>query len=526
MKRSLLFGVIILLMGVLITGCPDPVTPAPTPGPNPDPVITPIVSSGTTTLTATEFKTKLEDTTYYEIPKEGLTISGATGDTFTVSATVKKLKLSGHLTLPDESIIVFKNKDSVEKGTGTIKPASANSKVIIIADSGVKGIEATNTTFITPFSGSVSSTDTNIGVVGNLTISGNNTAAANIKDSELASKNLYVVGNLTVDSAVNAASITVHGSVEAKANVTAPLSVVGSVTVPTGIAAGVIFSSLSATGSVTASSATTITAYNPSAPGAIIAGTTAVTIGTLGPTATNTVTITNTGGVTLTGENTIAANLKVNNAKITGSAATGAGVLIDSDAANIVVHADESIVTTTVTGANVSNIVAGGATDKVTLTNATLGPGTYTGTTTGLTLGSTAKVTVAGTGEVNIAGSGILTFGTAATSQLILEPGAKVDVVAATGDITGTDRTKVTLLVAASTAPTQGTKKNVTNTTTAWTVATAGDMTNGTVVLGKIKFAITTDDTNAVIGANADTDAAVGSLTAGTGTILTLAGAP
>jgi hypothetical protein len=135
-------------------------------------------------------------------------------------------------------------------------------------------------------------------------------------------------------------------------------------------------------------------------------------------------------------------------------------------------------------------------------------------------LGADTTLTVNKGGTVDIAGAGVLTIGVAAaTTKLILMPEAKLS-VAIGGDIAGTSaRTNVSLGVAASSAPGTGTNKAVGGTSPNWTITTADTLTGGTVVLGKIQFVITASD---VVGA--DATAAAGSLTAGTNTILTLAG--
>jgi hypothetical protein len=117
----------------------------------------------------------------------------------------------------------------------------------------------------------------------------------------------------------------------------------------------------------------------------------------------------------------------------------------------------------------------------------------------------------------------VLTFGAAAaTTKLVLKSGAKISVATAGGDIIGTSAYANVGLLVAATGTETGTNKNVTASGTDWTVTTDSSLTSDTVILGKIQFAITTDDANVVAGASAT--AAGGSLTAGTGTDLILAG--
>jgi hypothetical protein len=511
-------------MAALIIGCPDPVnssTPEPTPDPTPPTTPTPLTPpAGSTSLPSSDFMTKLGDATYYEIPSTGLTVSGAA--TFTVSAT-KKLKFTGDLTLDAGSFIVFKSKDSIE-GSGKIKGAAAQ---VIIAGDGLAAAlaDATSAKIVPFFTGTALPTGSDIGIDGSVTIGTEDSAPASanaiakIKNSDLAGKNLYVFGDLTVTGEVTAASIYVTGKVTAtdKKITTTNLTVKQGAT-----AIGALTNTAAAT--FTFDGATTIGIFTPGEGGTTIAGAGAVTITTaLSITGTNTVKITNTGGVTLSGETAtiIAPNLTVTKAKITGVAA---GVTIPGST-DITIPTGASIATTTETG---SQIVAGGTDNKVTLTKATLGPGTYTGAADGLTLGATTEVTV-DAGEVKIAGAGVLKFNDTADSTLILKAGAKLD-VAVGGDITGNAHANVTLLVGTSATPTEGTNKAVTKVAgppAVWTVTTASEFSAGTgnanvpIVLGKIQFALTG---GATAEAGGDATAGAGTLTAGAGTALTLAG--
>jgi hypothetical protein len=350
-------------------------------------------------------------------------------------------------------------------------------------------------------------------VTGDLDFGTNALTTTNTGDIEVIGK-LKGNANLTPSGKVKAGTLDLTGNFATSATTDA-LIVTGAAT---------INGNVSGTGAAifTFNGTTKITGtFTPGAANTVIAGEGKVTLeGALGDTSTNTVIIKNIGGVTLTQPTTIAANFKVTKATITGD--TTDGVTIKSTNSSAVeLKTGASIVITE------GPIVFGSGANTITFTKTTLDVGTYTATATGLTLGSATTLTVNEGGTATIAGAGVLTFDDTIASILVLEPNATISVLAATGDITGSARTKVTLLVADSGTPTAGTNKAVSAVGTAWKVTTAGSFDGGgaaTVTLGKIKFVLA-NVTTATDGANADTDAA-GSLTAGPGTALTLAGKP
>jgi hypothetical protein len=220
--------------------------------------------------------------------------------------------------------------------------------------------------------------------------------------------------------------------------------------------------------------------------------------------------ITNTGGVTLNSETTIAANLKVTKVKITGVAT---GVVINSDATSIVVPASAGIATTTETG---SKIVAGSGTTLVTLTKASLGPGTYTAGTADLTLGASTTVEVASGGVVEIAEGATLKL-TNDTSLLKVLAGGAVDVKTAGGDIIKVEGSQTGItFVAKKSSDSSASKWKITGTAPNFTVQIDSDGNTDAAILGKIQVTGSTSDA-AIAGTTAT--AAAGKLTAGTDTI-------
>jgi methionine aminopeptidase len=110
------------------------------------------------------------------------------------------------------------------------------------------------------------------------------------------------------------------------------------------------------------------------------------------------------------------------------------------------------------------------------------------------------------------------------TSKLVLEPGASLSIAIGAGIVDGSSYTDVSLTVSTTEAD-DATKATVTGSESPWTVTTleSGTGSTDTIVLGKIEFEFS-DNAAAYAGAEADT-AAAGSVTAGTGTRLTFAGA-
>jgi hypothetical protein len=380
MKKSLLFGVIVLLIGVLITGCPDPVNDPPPPPPGGGGETGEPTQLGAN-LGIADFKTTLGKAGTYEVPSGGTTVASEAGaDTIIVEATTK-LKLSDDLILPGGTTIVFKSKDSIIEGAGKIRrvdgggPNGPPPPIKVVADASKKAIAETSATFIPLFNtGTTLPTGDHIGVIGNLTITADETKAAasateaaKIKVGDLtATKNLYVLGDLTVDAGVP----------------------------DTGVSAASIY----VTGKITATGEKITTNK--------LRVSQASTIGTLTPGADG-VTIEGIGAVTITNALSITSNLKVTKAKIIGSGGVVIpptnGALTIPTGGSIAAEADATIVAGT---------VVSGTTNGVTFTKATLGPGTYTPATDGLRLGTSTTLTVNDGGSVAVAGTGKLIAGT------------------------------------------------------------------------------------------------------------------
>jgi filamentous hemagglutinin len=320
-------------------------------------------------------------------------------------------------------------------------------------------------------------------------------------------------GDIIVTGNITAPSITSGGGLQAVS-----LALTGDLTVADG---ATVSGAVDTTG---ATSALTYTFGDTSTIGGAITLDQSLTIGGVGPvtltaalpnTATNPITIKTT--VTLSATNPIAANLTASNVTVTGSG----GVVIDSSQGALSLGASESV---KVTG----SLVAGAGDDTITISGpASLATGTYTPAADGLALSDNAVITLAEAGSgATLAGAAKLTFATA-SDQLVLKPGATLDVAeeAEFEDSTDTaDYTKISLAVYA-TGLTTGTKALDTGSDgTDWVLTTDGTGTDALVILGKVKFEV--DDANFSPYAGADTGGsdAAGTLTAGTDTDLVLYG--
>jgi hypothetical protein len=131
-------------------------------------------------------------------------------------------------------------------------------------------------------------------------------------------------------------------------------------------------------------------------------------------------------------------------------------------------------------------------------------------------------------GTLEIVGNGSVVLGAAAHS-VVLNAGGKLDVKAATGKFGEASQTDTKVTVAASSASTTPTKALVVKAGTVWTVTTDNEGTNISSE-GKIRLGTLTLDFNGTSAVNADPcaasagDAAVGSLVAGAGTVITFIG--
>jgi hypothetical protein len=335
-------------------------------------------------------------------------------------------------------------------------------------------------------------------------------------------------GAVTVSGELKGTALTLGGtgtltagSLDLSGNLTAGTATTGAVTVNGAATIGGTVTNGAAVSVFTFNGTTAIDTFTSGNPGTVIAGTGEVAIAkTLVDTSTNTVSIKNTGGVTLTAANTIADNLVATKVTITTDGTNG--LTIDSDGTALTVPTGGSVTVP----ASAASIVAGGETNNVTITGATLKPGVYTGASGKLSLSTTAEIAVANGGAIDIAGTGDLEL-TAATSKVTLNAGGAIDVKAATGAFGEATQTETLVTVAASSATDTPAKADITNTDTTWTVtATAGTGSAATnIILGKLKLALTgTAAINNASGADAESSAAAGKLIAGTGTVITFIG--
>ena len=522
-----------------------------------------------------------------------VTITGASP---IVLPSNKTLQLVGTITLPDDGVFVVVGADSLS-GPGGFEGTSSGNPSYLIAPPAVTAARNSGTDLtsvsLQAFGTDFDNAGSVLGVQGDLAIT--DTAGA----AKIATKTVYVTGNVTVSNAASPTAIIALGNVSASATITGAVAATGKVTFSaaaqtalTGLTAGSVESAVAitttgtgaidvkgelkttgATSHVTLGGAGTITAgsldlagnlaaatgtavtvkgaakitgtlsngaaatvftfdgpttvtgqFTPGAANTEIAGKGAVTFtAALGDTSANTVIIKNTGGVTLTAENTIADNVVATNVTIIGG---NTGVTIKSDGTALTVNSNESIIVPPTGG----SIVAGASTDTVTITGATLKPGTYTGAATGLS--TIGEIEVAGAGKIDIAGNGDLAL-TAAATKVVLLAGATIDVKAATGKFGEATQTNTKVTVGTAAAPTTPTKATVENSGTTWTVTTDITGTNISAVGKRIflgAFALDFDGTNdveedACIASTANEGtAAAGKIVAGTGTAITFIG--
>jgi hypothetical protein len=263
-----------------------------------------------------------------------------------------------------------------------------------------------------------------------------------------------------------------------------------------------------------------IASFNPRFANTVIAGAGAVEI-VESYTSTVTVLIKNTGGVTVVPTINLASNITGTKVTIVGAdanpvtiggttlAITGGSIEVDADVAD-------------------ASIVAGGANGTVTITGAKLSGGNFTAANAAeatLTLAADAEIEVAADGAVTIGTVGQIVF-TDGDSKISLLAGGSLVASSGTSDLikTGEDQTKVKLDASVDGNDNKllvGASENVYTVTRGATEKAAG-----TVILGKIKFTIPNTYSAAISGVAATGDeAAGGTLVAGEGTTLTLAGA-
>jgi hypothetical protein len=353
---------------------------------------------------------------------------------------------------------------------------------------------------------------------GTLTVGGNADFAAAVSGITGA---VSITGNATFEDALTtgAGAVTVGGILVGSGKTT---TLGGALTVGGTAAFG---GPLTNTAAVVATfnGATTVTGIvTTGSTGLTIAGTGAVTLAEVPVTATGGLTVKSTGGVTLTPATAIAANIVATKAVIKGTA--GAGTLIKSDGVALTVGTGNSVA---VTGEGAS-IVAGGVTGSVTIAGATLNPGTYTATnaaTATLTLAASTEIAVANAVTIGTAGQIVFTDDSSKIS--LLAGGSLVASSAAGGLIkTGGDATGVTLTVGTTAVPGTATYATV-GASSPFVVTTAVSAGTGSpaVVVGAVSWTVDkTDEVDAQAGAAAGGGAAIGTLTAGTGTTLTIAG--
>jgi hypothetical protein len=222
----------------------------------------------------------------------------------------------------------------------------------------------------------------------------------------------------------------------------------------------------------------------------------------------------------LKAETTIATNIKATNVTVKGDSSTGTA--INSGAALTVGSASGNSIVVPADG----SIVAGGTTNKVTITGATLKAGTYTALDN-----ASATLTLAGNTEIEVADGGSVAIGTA--GQIVFTDGASKISLLAGGSLTSSaagtlikatesNSNNVELSVMAAGAATSA---KVDTVGTVYTVTTATPGTAGSIIVGNAKWETATNST-AISGQKATTPTAgAGTLKAGEGTTLILAAA-
>jgi hypothetical protein len=275
------------------------------------------------------------------------------------------------------------------------------------------------------------------------------------------------------------------------------------------------------TGAIAFNGTTTIGTFAPGANITAFGGTGAVTINTV-TLSTYTVKVVNTNGVTLdtATPTTIAVNLTAPAGTIIKGTDSTNGVTINGTTLVI------AGVSSSVSVPAAAPLVAGGGTAKVEIKGARLKAGTYTAVnnaTATLSLAASTEIEVLDGGSVNIPVGGQIVLNGAVTSKITLLAGGSLIAATADGDITGTAHANVTLTVGTTATPDTATKALVTSASPFGVTTTAGTGSVKTIVVGKIQWEAIDVAINALVGADADTDA-IGTLTAGAGTTLTIAG--
>jgi filamentous hemagglutinin len=588
LKKSLMFFIVVFLAGILILGCSNPTGPAGKDGePGTPGTGSNGSSSGNSGGEQSGGSVTLPAGTYHVSTLQNLITKNS--DIYVVGAV--QLDETGTVIIPagktlvlDAAITLATNITLIIEPGVTLGGATQiiTTNGVMIAEPAVLTAKAGGTGSKVPLqtSGTIVP-DATFAVLGNVTISDGDTSQTNIKTTDFSSnKKLYVVGNLTVNAAVNTTGgLIATGDVITTAAITAPVtaktvavntggSITGAVTTTGTVTTDVVdaitgavdaggkvtftaaqagiaaltagsleAAALTTSGAVTITGAATITGAFAPAAAVSFGGLTSIT-GEVAPTAN--IVLSGTGAVTLGAIDTSSGTITFKNthangvilsapstALTTGNLVATAGVAIKGDSttgvaiggASLTVAATSSIVAST------GSIVGGGSGNTVTITGATLGEGTYAGAAGGLTLTTKGDITVADGGAVTLAGTGTLTLSEANTKIVLLAGGSLSAAIGS--DIIDSSHAEVKLTVGKTATPTVAAKATVVGSTPTWTVTedTTADTGNaGTPVVGKIQWTITgTTAVSAQIGANASSDAA-GTLTAGTGTTITITG--
>jgi hypothetical protein len=460
----------------------------------------------------------------------------------TVTFTANKAALSGNYTIGD--------------GTGgTIKAASltASDQLAVVGNLTVStafGAAAT----VTVFGDATVSVD--IGQASDIYVFGD----ASVTVAQTAAVELTVKGDLTASEAPTAAAgtIDVGGDAtfaKAVSGITGTINVDGAAAFSAALTTGgaLTAGSLDVTGAASLGGNITVkggatfasTVTNTAAAELIVGGATTIT-GVL-TTGTGGLTIAGEGAVSLTAKpvSTTAALIVSNTGGVTLAAgiavSTAGGLTVSGDGAKVIIPDGQAIAitgsgtalfgTTLVTLSGVGDwtatkaiTITGDSTTSVKITSAEAeAKFASTGTAPKITLAASTALDIGATVTLDLGGTanGIAFAG--ATSTIVLNPGAKITGTAATtleAKSTTTDGTGIKLTA------TDGTNAKMTFTTAGVVAASANNPASDVAfVLGKSKWTSgDTDNSTGVASIAAGTDAAIGSLSAGTGTTVTLAG--
>jgi hypothetical protein len=371
-----------------------------------------------------------------------------------------KVKLVGAAayTVNDDAaaFLIIEDASSFISGTGGIVTQAAGT---VIADQAVLDARVTGTgklAYQTIGEGGIVGASP-VAIKGDVSITDTGATGTAIKASELSGKELYVVGDLTVSTAVTATAINVIGDVTAAAKITAKLNVTGKATFTaaqdalTGLTAGSVESSVTITGGTNANITVTGELKTTGTANVKLLGTGTLTAGSLDLAKDLTVGAVATDAVTVKGEARIA-GVVTNGAAasvFTFNGPTTIDTFTSGNAATVIAGTGSVTITEPLTDTSTNTVIiknTGGVTltaANVIAANLTATKATIKGTsTTGVIIKSAADdITVPANGSIDVTAEGALieaggTNGKVAITKAKLNAGTYKGIDNAAGTLT------------------------------------------------------------------------------------------